>query len=376
MIFFILSLMPYVLGEKQGCPQSCECPVNVRCPLGTPRVLDTCGCGCEVCAQPLDALCDGLRPCNPAQNLICQYLDLEEKQGVCKVLQNPRSCFLNGREILHGEEFNIHCHSNCKCDNGFLMCSSTCPDQQPPLIPGCKEMQLVTVPGECCPQWKCSEDLDWLMPEWDEDDPTSEEENAPYGKDRMRREAPNRDVTEDAAPANKSSNCSASDTEWTPCSRQCGFGNSVRITYDQESCTPRVERRLCMIRPCKEDYRIANYTVLKSSKRCNRLVRWSEPLLLRHRGCLTRIPLQPKFCGKCSDGRECFPSLSETRPVSFICPQHRRRVTRQMMWVQRCQCDGKGAKKGVGKKGGRKRKEENQMGMQVEEEMGNKVEED
>ncbi|XP_063794133.1 CCN family member 2-like isoform X3 [Pseudophryne corroboree] len=68
-----------------------------------------------------------------------------------------------------------------------------------------------------------------------------------------------KETEEDPVPPTDPPMCKTN-TDWTPCSRSCGFGNSVRITYEKESCTPKVERRLCMIRPCKGQYASANYT--------------------------------------------------------------------------------------------------------------------
>ncbi|XP_063794132.1 CCN family member 2-like isoform X2 [Pseudophryne corroboree] len=153
-----------------------------------------------------------------------------------------------------------------------------------------------------------------------------------------------KETEEDPVPPTDPPMCKTN-TDWTPCSRSCGFGNSVRITYEKESCTPKVERRLCMIRPCKGQYASANYTVLKSSSVCNRVTRWSQPLHLHYRGCVTDYPQLPRFCGHCSDGRLCYPSMSETRHLSFQCPHRGRDITHNVMLVVRCQCGGKRGKK-------------------------------
>ncbi|KAM5145540.1 CCN family member 3-like [Mantella aurantiaca] len=239
-ICIILLSLTQTLGEKTGCPQVCECPENLTCPLGT--ALDTCGCECNVCVQDVDSECDGFRPCDDKKNLTCDYQwDPKKKQGVCKETED------NPTPVLDS--------------------------------PTCK-------------------------------------------------------------PA----------TEWTPCSKTCGFGNSIRITYEKETCIPKAERRLCMIRPCKGQYTRANYTVLKPSNTCSRTMRWSQPLHLSFRDCLSHLPLLPRFCGHCSDGRLCSPSVTETRPVSFSCVHLDRKVIRQVMWVRRCTCGGKRSKKGKGKK--------------------------
>ncbi|XP_075692474.1 CCN family member 1-like [Rhinoderma darwinii] len=337
------------LGERLGCPLICKCSEVPTCPPGASPVLDACGCGCTVCVQGLDSECDGFRPCDATKNLICDYQgDSNRQQGVCKVHHERQSCFHNGNEILHGQDFEIDCNSYCKCENGNIHCVPLCPDPEKPLNPNCKEMKLMTVPGECCAQWRCLEESSGVE-DWDEpsdiypapDDVSMDEET----KIRTRREAIDLgDTKKDEEQFPEPYTCKP-DTEWTPCSRTCGFGNSVRIIYNKESCVPKAEKRLCMIRPCKGQYPNANYTVLKATNVCNRVMSWSHPLHLRFRDCLSSRPLLPKFCGLCSDGRFCTPSLSQMRPVSFQCAKLNRNVTRQVMWVQRCHCGGKGGKR-------------------------------
>ncbi|XP_071980099.1 CCN family member 5-like isoform X2 [Engystomops pustulosus] len=338
------------LGETPGCPMTCECSAVPACPPESAAALDSCGCGCVVCVQGLGLPCDGLRPCDLSQNLMCDYEgDPSGQHGVCKVIlvsQEPQSCFHDGNEILHGQEFEIDCESYCKCENGNIKCAPLCPEPERPLNPTCEEMQLVTAPGECCPQWRCLEESsgleDWAEPQ-NIDTTLDEVSIEDKAKIRSRREAP--DSEQDEEPLEESHSCNP-DTEWTPCSRTCGIGNSVRIIYNRETCIPKAEKRLCMIRPCKGQYPSANYTVLKASNVCSHLMRWTHPLHLRFRDCLSSRPLLLKFCGHCSDGRYCTPLRSETRPVQFQCSQFKKKVTRKVMWVQRCQCGGKRQKKG------------------------------
>ncbi|XP_072285821.1 CCN family member 3-like [Pyxicephalus adspersus] len=236
----ILLSVTLTRGLKPECPQDCKCPEYSTCPLGT--TLDTCGCGCVVCVQDINAECDGFRPCDNSKNLTCDYQwDPMKKQGLCKETEE---------------------------------------DDKPLLDP-----------SSCNPP-----------------------------------------------------------TEWTPCSKLCGFGNSIRITYEEETCIPKAERRLCMIRPCKGQYTTGNYTVLKTSNACSRVLRWTNPLHLRYRDCLSLRPVLPRFCGHCSDGRLCSPSVTETRPVAFQCAHLTRKVIHQVLWVRRCTCGGKRSKKGKGKK--------------------------
>ncbi|XP_068105518.1 CCN family member 3-like [Hyperolius riggenbachi] len=257
-LFLILLHVAVALGGRRGCTQVCTCPENPSCPLGP--TLDTCGCGCTVCAQGINEECDGFRPCDEKRNLTCDFqLGAKKKQGVCKERED--------------------------------------------------DSEEATDPSPCNPA-----------------------------------------------------------TEWTPCSKTCGFGNSIRIVYEGESCTPVAERRLCMIRPCMRQYVSANYTVLKSNNVCTHTMRWSKPMHLHYRDCLSRRPLLPKFCGHCSDGRFCSPSLSDTHSVSFVCTHPPRKITRPVMRVRRCNCGGHRRKKG--------RKEQAEKDVELKEEDRNDIEED
>lgn len=54
-------------------------------------------------------------------------------------------------------------------------------------------------------------------------------------------------------------NCLIQTTPWSPCSKSCGLGISVRINNDNSKCEMRKDRRLCLLRPCEK-------SVIKSVK--------------------------------------------------------------------------------------------------------------
>ena len=55
----------------------------------------------------------------------------------------------------------------------------------------------------------------------------------------------NRDVT-----ATTSRRCEVTSSDWTPCSRSCDVGTSIRLTNDNEDCRMQTQVRLCLVRPC------------------------------------------------------------------------------------------------------------------------------
>ena len=44
--------------------------------------------------------------------------------------------------------------------------------------------------------------------------------------------------------------CPVQTTEWSACSRNCGWGIRERVTNDNEDCDMRKETVLCQLRPC------------------------------------------------------------------------------------------------------------------------------
>uniref|UniRef100_A0A8C5QUE4 VWFC domain-containing protein n=1 Tax=Leptobrachium leishanense TaxID=445787 RepID=A0A8C5QUE4_9ANUR len=144
------------LDRKEGCPKACRCPVNPTCAPGRPLVMDTCGCGCKVCAVGWISQCDGFRPCDASQNLTCLYFE-GPYLGVCNVIREYRSCFNKGNEVVHGESFYHGCTARCVCDDGKLKCESFCRKYDPPLVDGCSKLRFEKGYGNCCENWSCKE---------------------------------------------------------------------------------------------------------------------------------------------------------------------------------------------------------------------------
>lgn len=48
-------------------------------------------------------------------------------------------------------------------------------------------------------------------------------------------------------------NCITQTTSWSPCSKTCGRGLSLRVSNANEQCEMVKESRLCNLRPCEVD---------------------------------------------------------------------------------------------------------------------------
>jgi len=47
-----------------------------------------------------------------------------------------------------------------------------------------------------------------------------------------------------------SGRCEVLSSDWTPCSRSCDVGTSIRLTNDNQECRVETQVRLCLVRPC------------------------------------------------------------------------------------------------------------------------------
>lgn len=58
-------------------------------------------------------------------------------------------------------------------------------------------------------------------------------------------------------------NCISQTSSWSPCSKSCGRGLSLRVSNANQRCELVKESRLCNLRPCEVD--ITNYIKVASS---------------------------------------------------------------------------------------------------------------
>ncbi|KAJ1134345.1 hypothetical protein NDU88_000797 [Pleurodeles waltl] len=276
----------------------------------------------------------------------------EDADGSSAGTPEGRPCTIQGATYQHGEHFQIGCRGSCVCQDGSMVCVSLCPPTQPAPVPGCLVMGQVEVPGQCCKQWRCLEFSNVIHEE------TAE---TPWGAQLLedtglqmrsrslpswRAEVTRRKRVNDMRTSSgmQSYRCQKEPTEWTHCSKTCGTGISTRLIWINGSCTPRVQRRVCMIRPCGQFLKDGQYTVIKGGKKCARLVRPADAETWTFKGCQTQRPLMPNYCGYCTNGRSCVPSKTHTVPLKFQC-EGGAEISRKVMWVLNCICKETSIKK-------------------------------
>lgn len=152
--------------------------------------------------------------------------------------------------------------------------------------------------------------------------------------------------------------CVPQTTSWSPCSKTCGLGVSLRLTNANRHCQMIKERRLCNIRPCDVDitqhikvgfsfyldcnhawrHLISFYLLPKPGKLCLNIYREEHFMNFTISGCTSKKLYRPKYCGVCTDRRCCIPSKSKTLQVKFQCPNGVV-LTWQVMWINACFCN-------------------------------------
>ena len=320
-----------------------ECPL-AKCPgtcaslrgCSKPTIKDKCGC-CYVCPGDAGDTCDTLKPCDETQNLRCIA-------GTCQVKQQ-RPCYLDRHIYNSGQSFNISCTMTCKCMDGHLGCSPRCKMQPPPTADSCSEAILVRKRRECCRQWLCLDKIKVDSPRRYEKllrqakkDPHAKMWEMGGVADRAYTIAVDRKMRHDG--------CMLQVSNWTDCSRVCGWGLSERITNDNKACRMQREVRLCQSMPCVDrnlvideggsdqgiiriersdrseiEMKRQNQELKKNgkNKRCTRLRRSNKRVRFSFDGCMSSKLYRPRYCGTCRDNRCCQPSKVKTTDVNFRC---------------------------------------------------------
>ncbi|KAG7458211.1 hypothetical protein MATL_G00235740 [Megalops atlanticus] len=298
-------------NRTQYCKWPCKCPKSApTCPPGVSLMMDGCDC-CKACAKQAGETCNEVDICDYHKGLYCDYSADKPRyeKGVCAYLVGT-GCEHDGVIYRNGQSFQPSCKYRCLCVNGAIGCVALCTESQPPLV-WCQMPRRVKVRGQCCEQWICDEP-------------------------RKTRKATPRHALE-ARPVDNEvwhKNCVTQTTSWSPCSKTCGRGLSMRITNDNMQCEMVKETRLCSIRPCEVD--ITKH--IKPGKKCLNIYHEEKAQNFTLSGCISKKQYRPKYCGVCTDERCCIPYKSKTIEVEFQCPNGAV-FSWQLMWINACFCN-------------------------------------
>lgn len=309
--------MPPTLSEMdpynrtQYCKWPCKCPKSTpNCPLGVSLMMDGCDC-CRACAKQVGETCNEADVCDHHKGLYCDYSADKPRyeKGVCAYMVGT-GCEHDGVIYRNGQSFQPSCKYQCLCVNGAIGCVSLCTEFQPPHV-WCASPRRVKLRGRCCEQWICDEP-------------------------RKIRKAMPRHALEAYPSTNEvwHRNCVTQTTSWSPCSKTCGRGLSMRISNDNNQCEMVKESRLCNLRPCDID--ITKH--IKPGKKCLNIYREEQSQNFTISGCVSTRPYRPKYCGVCTDERCCIPYKSKTILVDFRCPNGAI-LSWQVMWINACFCN-------------------------------------
>ncbi|XP_061842870.1 cellular communication network factor 6 [Nerophis lumbriciformis] len=286
----------------QFCHWPCKCGQRPQCQPGVSSVLDGCGC-CKSCAKQIGEVCNERDVCDPHKGMYCDFsADTPNFQlGVCAYLLGV-GCDLNGGQYENGEAFQPSPLYKCTCIAGVIGCTPAFL-QKPAALLGPAPL-IGNKAASLSPQ-KHAQDTVYMS--------AYRDPNVAWKK-----------------------NCLIQTTIWSPCSKSCGLGISVRVTNDNRKCEMTKERRLCQLRPCRKNTRSG--AKVAKGKRCQAQFQATRAEVLRLSGCTSTRSFRPTYCGTCTHlHRCCSPNKSRIIKVTFTCSGGTQ-VEWKMQWITSCVC--------------------------------------
>nr|XP_057946868.1 cellular communication network factor 6-like isoform X1 [Doryrhamphus excisus]XP_057946869.1 cellular communication network factor 6-like isoform X1 [Doryrhamphus excisus]XP_057946870.1 cellular communication network factor 6-like isoform X1 [Doryrhamphus excisus] len=287
--------------RQQFCRWPCKCGETPRCTPGVSSVLDGCGC-CKSCAKQIGDVCNERDVCDPHKGMYCDFsADRPRFQiGVCAYFMAV-GCDLNGAHYENGEAFRPSPLYKCTCIAGVIGCTPAF-FQKPAGLLGPAPL-MGNLPGS--------------------------KSSKKHAQDTMYMSA-----YRDPHLAWKK-NCLIQTTTWSPCSKSCGLGVSVRVSNDNGKCEMTKDTRLCLLRPCKKN--VMNNIKVPKGKTCQRQFQAKKGEKLILSGCSSTKRFKPMYCGTCMDKRCCSPNKSRMIKVNFRCPGGAT-TEWKMQWITSCVC--------------------------------------
>ncbi|KAG5846713.1 hypothetical protein ANANG_G00117880 [Anguilla anguilla] len=300
-----------VAERKQYCRWPCRCPSRPVCAPGVSMVLDGCGC-CKACARQIGQACNEKDVCDPHKGMYCDFSADRPRfeVGVCAYMMGV-GCELNGAFYDNGQAFQPSPLYKCTCIAGTIGCMPAFV-QKPAGLLGPAPLRAAGPPGSL--------------------------RSAGSAKKHQQ------DTTYQAMPAYRDrplawkKNCLVQTTPWSPCSRTCGLGISVRVNNDNGKCEMRKDRRLCLLRPCEKS--VIRSVKIPKGKTCRPKFQAKKAEKLTLSGCSSKQAYRPTYCGVCSDKRCCVPNKSRMVSVDFSCGKGGS-VRWKMQWITSCVCQKK-----------------------------------
>ncbi|OCT78151.1 hypothetical protein XELAEV_18029259mg [Xenopus laevis] len=276
----IISAESEVLHRRQFCHWPCECSHQSNCLPGMSRVKDGCGC-CKMCAKQLGESCNEADVCDHHRGLYCDYSADRPKYevGICKYMLAV-GCELNGILYKNGQTFQPSPYYMCLCISDTIGCT--------PILVGKQD------------QTQCA--------------------TSPVYK---------------VLPLVWKRKCLVHATQWSPCSKTCGMGISIRVTNENSKCERRQERRLCFLRPCNST--LLSTIKVPKGKTCQPTFQPPQPVKMVISECSSVRTYKPTYCGVCKDRRCCIPNKSKMITVRFNCPNEGS-FSWKIMWITSCVC--------------------------------------
>lgn len=297
------------------------------CPPGVAHLWDDCNC-CQKCAKQIGDKCDVLNPCDHTKGLACLNVGNDH---ICGSNPDLISCKIRGEEKATGVEFHPgnSCELTCVCVNGDIGCYPTCPSEPPKKCQN-PRLEQAEDPSACCGVWTCGR----------ADRPLKNPMKPPENKTLFG--AAHR--TKYTVEYNSDTKCMVQTTEWSKCSRDCGWGIRERITNANEDCEMEKETKLCQVRPCDREHDDGISALFQQSRFRNRMclekVRVTEPMRFQFSGCKSNKKFRPKYCGKCKNNNCCNPDETETVEVDFTCETNgeQTKFSKKMDMIKSCKC--------------------------------------
>ncbi|XP_006796299.1 cellular communication network factor 6 [Neolamprologus brichardi] len=294
--------------RRQFCQWPCKCRERPYCAPGVSSVLDGCGC-CKSCARQIGEPCNERDVCDPHKGMYCDFSADKPRYevGVCAYMMAV-GCDLNGVHYENGESFQSSPLYKCTCIAGAIGCTPAF-IQKPAGLLGSAPLISNTPAGLRSGQ-----------------SPNKHQQDTTYMSGY-------RDP-----PLAWKKNCLIQTTHWSPCSKTCGLGISVRVNNDNSKCEMRKDRRLCLLQPCEKN--VLRSVKVPKGKTCRPKFQAKKAEKLTLSGCTSNKKFKPTYCGVCTDKRCCVPNKSRMIKVNFTC-KGGSNTQWKMQWITSCVCQRK-----------------------------------